>query len=107
MRPRQRRSSTPSSRPSSRGGGVDGCRARARGIDAVIGDLTRPGVSGDRVFREIRTIRPDARVILMSGYSDAKATGGLAEAGLAGFLRKPFSVGDLQKALGDAVRAAD
>ena len=43
----------------------------------------------------------------MSGYNDAKATGGLAEAGLAGFLRKPFSVGDLQKALGDAVRAGD
>jgi len=87
--------------------GVDVFRAHARVIDAVIVDLTLPRLSGDRVFREIRTIRPDARVILMSGYNDAKATGGLAEAGLAGFLRKPFSVGDLQKALGDAVRAGD
>src|SRR5438046_3082845 len=87
--------------------GVDVFRAHARRIDAVIVDLTLPRLSGDRVFREIRSIRPDARVILMSGYNDAKATGGLAEAGLAGFLRKPFSVGDLQKALGDAVRAGD
>ena len=87
--------------------GVDVFRAHARVIDAVIVDLTLPRLSGDRVFREIRTIRPDARVILMSGYNDAKATGGLAEAGLAGFLRKPFSVADLEKALGDAARAAE
>ncbi len=87
--------------------GVDVFRAHERVIDAVIVDLTLPRLSGDRVFREIRTIRPDMRVILMSGYRDEKATAGLAEAGLAGFLRKPFSVGDLEKALGDAVRAAD
>ncbi|HUE30649.1 MAG TPA: PAS domain S-box protein [Verrucomicrobiae bacterium] len=87
--------------------GVDVFRAHARTIDAVIVDLTLPRLSGDRVFREIRTIRPDACVILMSGYSDEKATDGLAEAGLAGFLRKPFSVADLEKALGDAARAAE
>jgi len=87
--------------------GVDVFRAHARRIDAVIVDLTLPRLSGDRVFREIRSIRPDACVILMSGYSDEKTTGGLAEAGLAGFLRKPFSVADLEKALGDAARAAD
>ena len=87
--------------------GVDVFRAHARRIDAVIVDLTLPRLSGDRVFREIRSIRPDACVILMSGYSDERATGGLAEAGLAGFLRKPFSVADLEKALGDAARAAE
>jgi len=47
------------------------------------------------------------RVILMSGYRDEKATAGLAEAGLAGFLRKPFSVGDLEKALGEVAREGD
>ncbi|TMB49753.1 MAG: PAS domain S-box protein, partial [Deltaproteobacteria bacterium] len=87
--------------------GVDVFRAHARRIDAVIVDLTLPRLSGDRVFREIRTIRPDACVILMSGYSDEKATGPLAEAGLAGFLRKPFSVADLEKALGGAAREGD
>jgi PAS domain S-box-containing protein len=87
--------------------GVDVFRAHARTIDTVIVDLTLPHLSGDGVFREIRTIRPDACVILMSGYHDEKATGGLAEAGLAGFLRKPFSVADLQKALGEAGRAAE
>jgi len=86
--------------------GVQVFREHACLIDAVIVDLTLPRLSGDRVFREIRTIRPDARVILMSGYNDEKATGALAAAGLAGFLRKPFSVGDLEKALGDAARAA-
>ena len=88
--------------------GVDVFRAHARVIDAVIVDLTLPRLSGDGVFHEIRGIRPDARVILMSGHSDDRATGGLLEAGLAGFLRKPFSVGDLratmERALGDSER---
>jgi len=82
--------------------GVDVFRQHARLIDAVIVDLTLPRLSGDRVFREIRGIRPDARVILMSGHNDEKATGTLFEAGLAGFLRKPFSVGDLRETMAKA-----
>src|SRR5206468_2424069 len=69
--------------------GVDVFRAHARRIDAVIVDLTLPRLSGDRVFREIRTIRPDACVILMSGYSDEKATGGLAGGAARRVLRLP------------------
>ncbi len=82
--------------------GVDVFRQHARMIDAVIVDLTLPRLSGDRVFREIRGIRPDARVILMSGHNDERATGTLFEAGLAGFLRKPFSVGDLRATMSKA-----
>ena len=76
--------------------GVEVFRAHAPVIDAVLIDLTLPRMSGDRACREMRTIRSDARVILMSGYSTDDAPGRLAEAGAAGFLRKPFSVADLR-----------
>src|SRR2546429_2824504 len=56
--------------------GVDVFRAHARRIDAGIVDLTLPRLSRGRVFREIRSLPPDPRVILMSGYSDEGATGG-------------------------------
>src|SRR5438445_4290745 len=76
--------------------GVEVYRAHARTIDAVILDLTLPRLSGERAFREIRDIRPDARVILMSGYSEETVTQRLNGVGIAGFLRKPFSVTDLR-----------
>src|SRR6185295_4490913 len=80
--------------------GVDVFRARSAAIDTVILDLTLPLLSGERVFEEIRSIRPDARVILMSGYNDEKTTRRLTDAGMAGFLRKPFSVADLRSTIG-------
>jgi signal transduction histidine kinase/ActR/RegA family two-component response regulator len=90
--------------------GVEVYRRNAPAIDAVILDVTLPRLSGDRAFLEIRGIRPDARVILMSGYDDER-TRPLTDAGLAGFLRKPFSVGDLRstmdRALGNGHGAAD
>jgi len=75
--------------------GVDVFRANAQLIDAVIVDLTLPRLSGEQAFGEIRRIRPDARVIMMSGYDDERTTQRLAAGGMAGFLRKPFSVADL------------
>jgi len=83
--------------------GVEVFRANAPVIDAVLIDLTLPRLSGEGACREIRTIRSDARVILMSGYSDEDATGRLTAAGAAGFLRKPFSVADLRSTMDRAL----
>jgi CheY-like chemotaxis protein len=83
--------------------GVEVFRAHARTIDAVILDLTLPRLSGERAFREIRDIRPDARVILMSGYSEETVARRLNDTGVAGFLRKPFSVTDLRSTMGRAL----
>src|SRR5262249_11507667 len=76
--------------------GVDASRARAQAIDAVIVDLPLPRRNGGQASGEIRRIRPAACVILMSGYDDERTTSRLTADGLAGFLRKPFSVADLR-----------
>lgn len=65
----------------------------------VLLDLTMPRLGGAETFRQIRDIKPDARVILMSGYNEQEASGSFAGKGLAGFLGKPFST----QALGAAV----
>ena len=83
--------------------GVEVFRAHAPVIDAVLIDLTLPRLSGEGACREIRTIRSDARVILMSGYSEEVASGRLADAGAAAFLRKPFSVTDLRSTMDRAL----
>jgi signal transduction histidine kinase/ActR/RegA family two-component response regulator len=66
---------------------------------AVLLDLTMPRVNGVETFRRIREIRPDAPVILMSGYNEEEASGEFAGKGLAGFVEKPFST----QALADAI----
>ncbi len=60
---------------------------RAGEIDVVVLDRTLPGAAGADVLAAIRRIRPDAGVVLMSGYADEPA----ADPSAAGFLHKPFS----------------
>jgi CheY-like chemotaxis protein len=64
-------------------------------IILVILDMTMPNLNGEEAFREIRLIRPNVRVILMSGYNQSEATGRFAGKGLAGFVQKPFHKKDL------------
>jgi len=64
---------------------------RADEIRVVLLDRTLPGSGGEEVFSAIRRLRPDARVVLMSGYAEEGAADRFAGPALAGFLRKPFT----------------
>jgi PAS domain S-box-containing protein len=70
----------------------------------VLLDLTMPGLSGDETFRAIRSIRPDARVVLMSGYNEQDVTQLFVGRGLAAFLQKPFRAEELYNTIAAALR---
>ena len=59
-------------------------------IRLVLLDRTMPSLSGADTFEAIRAIREDAKIVLVSGYSEERVTAELASRGLAGFLKKPF-----------------
>ena len=88
----------------------DGAEAVARfaeeptAFDAVVLDLTMPELGGTEVFAQLKAMRADVLVILMSGYNEHEAVAHFARDGLAGFLAKPFSTQDLVAAV-DAVLA--
>lgn len=65
-------------------------RERADRIDTVLLDMSMPDLDGEATFRELRQIRPDARVILYSGYTEQNVFSRFSERGVAGFLHKPF-----------------
>jgi PAS domain S-box-containing protein len=91
---------------SSAGDGREGVRlfrARASDIDCVLLDLSMPQPNGEKVFAEIRKIKTDARVILMSGYSEDEAVRRFSGIGLAGFLHKPYTNSELQEKLNQAL----
>jgi len=53
--------------------GVETFRKHRDEIRAVLLDRTMPDISGEEAFDEIRRIRPDARIVLVSGYSEERA----------------------------------
>ncbi|NQV51453.1 MAG: PAS domain-containing protein [Candidatus Marinimicrobia bacterium] len=72
-------------------------REHADKIVGVLLDLTMPHKDGAQVFREIRALKPDIRVILSSGYNEDDATQQFVGKGLAGFIQKPYVSKDLLK----------
>ena len=75
--------------------GVSVFGQHAQEIRAVLLDLTMPHLNGEEVLRELRLLRPDVRVVLMSGYSEPEVTDLFAGKGLAGFVQKPFRADDI------------
>jgi PAS domain S-box-containing protein len=74
-------------------------RKRAGDIVCVLLDMSMPRMSGEETFRELRRIREDVKVILCSGFAEQEVTQNFAEPGLAGFIQKPYRIGDLKAKL--------
>lgn len=68
-------------------------------IDCTILDLTMPGMDGLSTSQRLLNIRPDARVLLSSGYSQDEALRRFSGLGLAGFIQKPYELKNLIKAV--------
>jgi PAS domain S-box-containing protein len=64
-------------------------------FDLVLLDAVMPGMSGADTFDALREIRPDAVVLMASGFDLERAVGDLLDRGLAGFIGKPFRADDL------------
>lgn len=59
-------------------------------IDLVILDMIMPGIKGDEVLREMRSIRKDIRVIVSSGFMSEEQRDSLKKYKVDAFLDKPF-----------------
>jgi CheY-like chemotaxis protein/two-component sensor histidine kinase len=59
-------------------------------IRIVLLDRTMPTLSGSDALNAIQEIRPDTKIVVVSGYSEETVTTELQGRSLAGFLQKPF-----------------
>ena len=65
-----------------------------REIDLVLLDYLMPDMTGDLVYECLRDANPDVKVILLTACDDNVAKR-MFEAGLRGYIQKPFFVDDL------------
>jgi PAS domain S-box-containing protein len=80
-------------------------RSKKQSIDVVLLDLTIPGAPSREVISEMRRLRPDIKLILMSAYEMAKVFPPPDTPEVAGFIRKPFHLSDLVQLLRDVLTA--
>ncbi|MFH1757315.1 MAG: response regulator [Pseudomonadota bacterium] len=64
-------------------------------IDLVTLDLNMPGLSGIDVLKEIKKIKSDVEVIIITGYGTLKNAQEVIRYGAGDFISKPFNVADI------------
>ena len=63
--------------------------------DLVITDQIMPNMTGSQLATEIRQIKPDIKIIIITGYSDSINAEKVKELGFNGFIIKPLILRDL------------
>jgi signal transduction histidine kinase len=76
---------------------LEAFRNLADRIDLLIADLTMPQMTGLQLYREIRKIRPDIKVIICTGFSEQLDSRNSKSIGIQGFLYKPVVMSDLAR----------
>jgi CheY-like chemotaxis protein len=80
--------------------GIAAVRANPSEFDVVLLDLLMPGFSGEETLKVLRTVRPDLRVLIVSGFSENDVLQRVSgDQGPLGLLRKPFNRSALSVAL--------
>jgi len=75
------------------------CRREEIPIDILLTDVVMPGMSGKELWEKVRNMRPDLKVIYMSGYTaDVISRQGVLDDGIY-FIQKPFTTAALGKQL--------
>jgi CheY-like chemotaxis protein len=74
-------------------------RSRAADFDAVVTDLSMPGLSGTELARELRRLRPDLPIILLSGYMYPEDVVSLGQLDVGEVMLKPHTVDELALAI--------
>jgi len=78
-------------------------RVRTSAYDLLIADLRMPGMDGLTLIRQVKGIRADLPVIIITGYSSETSAIEAVNLGVAGYLRKPFRVPEVLSAAAKAL----
>jgi excisionase family DNA binding protein len=78
-------------------------RVRAAEYDLLIADLRMPGMDGLTLIRQVKRIRAELPIIIITGFSTESSAIEAVNLGVAGYLRKPFRVPEVLAAAAKAL----
>ena len=78
-------------------------RMQNRQFDLITLDMRMPGASGLDVLKQIRTMKADVDVVIISGYMTPKNTAEARNWGAADVINKPFNVTEVMACVGKLV----
>jgi excisionase family DNA binding protein len=81
-------------------------RVRGTAYDLLIADLKMPGMDGLTLIRQVKRMRSDLPVIIITGYSTESSAIEAVNLGVAGYLTKPFRVPQVLAAAAKALGAS-
>jgi len=68
----------------------------SQGIDAVLLDLRLPGAGGLEALNQIKSRRPDAIIVVVTGYGTVQSAVQAMKNGAYDYVTKPFSLDELK-----------
>jgi len=75
-------------------------------VDLVMLDmLMEPGMNGRQTYEEILKLYPDQKAIIASGFSESDDVKAAFQLGVGGFIKKPYSVARLGRAIEEALNS--
>jgi two-component system cell cycle sensor histidine kinase/response regulator CckA len=82
---------------------VDVYRNNQNRISIVILDMIMPGLKAGDTYDQLRTLNPDVKVLLSSGYSLDQKAKAILERGCSGFIQKPFNMKILEEKIAEII----
>jgi len=79
--------------------GEEAVREARHAFDLTFMDVKLPGIDGFAAFEAIRRVEPEAKVVMMTGFSFEPLLEQALDAGAIRVLRKPFEVEDVLETL--------
>jgi len=73
-------------------------------IDLVLLDMVMPVMDGTECFQKLQEIDPKVRVVISSGFTRDADLHAMREAGLRGFVRKPYNLSELSTIVAQVLR---
>jgi DNA-binding NtrC family response regulator len=76
--------------------------AKAKDFDAIVLDLSMPGMGGIEALKEMKHENPDLQIIILTGHGTLQAGVEAMKVGAMDFLEKPVDMNKLLEKIGEA-----
>ena len=76
--------------------------AKTQDYDAIVVDLSMPGIDGLETLKRIKADNPNAEIIMLTGHGSIQSGVEAMKLGAGDFLQKPVELGELMDKIGEA-----